>query len=339
MSDDARRTQPLSLIFVILVVLLAATVWITPRIGVIKHDPEQLEWVITHLRLPRLQLAMIAGAGLSLAGMTFQALFRNPLATPFTLGVSSGASLAVAIAMGLGLHAWRFGSALQMLVAFGGALTVVAVVYLVARLRSGASVSTLLLAGVSINFICGAGILLVYYFLQEHELSAVIGWLIGSVETIGEGRTRLASAILVAVGLVVLIAVHRDLDLLMMGEQLAATRGVEVLQVRRLAYFSASVMTAAVVAVCGPIAFVGLVVPHTMRAVVGPLHRRLLPACALFGMSLLPICDCVARNLMGWFSPDKAYSELPVGVIMNVIGGVFFLVILIRQKTERPLLT
>ena len=139
------------------------------------------------------------------------------------------------------------------------------------------------------------------------------------------------------VGVAVLAFIHRDLDLLMMGEHMAAGRGVAVRRSRALAYFCASLMTAAVVSVCGPIAFVGLLVPHTMRAAVGPTHRLLLPACLLFGMSLLPMCDCVARNFLAW-TTENNYSELPVGVVTNVLGGFFFLVVLIRQRSDRPIL-
>lgn len=331
-----------------LFVLLVATVIITPRIGSIEHDPDDLERVIRDLRKPRLHLAMVAGAALAVAGMTFQALFRNPLATPFTLGISSGASLALALGLALGMSSTWLGGMGQTTLAFCGALCVVLVVFAVAQLRRESSTSTLLLAGVSINFICGAGIILIQYFLREEEAKAVIYWLIGSVDNSMVDRTELLgmhfphnhrvliAALVSLASLVPLVLIHRDLDLLMMGEQLAAGRGVNVKLSRALAYFCASLLSAAVVSVCGPIAFVGLLVPHTMRMLIGPAHRFLLPACVLFGMSLLPICDCIARNFMGWVAHDN-YTELPVGVVTNVLGGIFFLVILVRQRADRPI--
>ncbi|MCH8912098.1 MAG: iron ABC transporter permease [Planctomycetes bacterium] len=337
--------------------LLILVIWLAPRIGAVEHDAASEREVISTLRMPRLQMGMAAGAGLALAGMIFQAIFRNPLATPFTLGVSTGASLALAIGLALGLEAGKyfglepgeyFGLG-RTAVAFVGALMVVAVVYAVAQVRSESSTSTLLLAGVSLNFICGAGIILVQFFLREHELKAMILWLIGSVEVVGQEEydilgfafqynpQALTVSLVLLGGLVMLVLIHRDLDLLMMGEQMAAGRGVNVRRSRALAYFCASLITAAVVSVCGPIAFVGLLVPHTMRAVVGPTHRLLLPACVLFGASLLPICDCIARNFLAW-TTENNYSELPVGVVTNVLGGIFFLVVLIRQRSDRPIL-
>lgn len=335
--------------FACLVLLLGLTMWLAPRIGAVELDEQSKQDVIRNLRVPRLQMAMAAGAGLALAGMVFQAIFRNPLATPFTLGVSSGASLAIALGIAFGVQSsalWGLG---QIALAFCGALAVVLVVYAIAQLRSDSSTSTLLLAGVSINFVCGAGIILTQYFLREYELEAVIIWLIGSVEAVGQHEygalglsfdynpQALIVSVIVLMGVLMLLAVHRDLDLLLMGEQMAASRGVNVRRSRALAYFCASLMTAAVVSVCGPIAFVGLLVPHTMRTLLGPNHRLLLPACLLFGMSLLPICDCLARNFLAW-TTENNYTELPVGVVMNVLGGIFFLVVLIRQRSDRPIM-
>ncbi|MCG3136580.1 MAG: Hemin transport system permease protein HmuU [Phycisphaerae bacterium] len=320
-----------------LLTLLLLTIWFTPRLSAIRHDPDQLPMIMEQLRKPRLHLAMIAGAGLALSGMIFQALFRNPLAEPFTLGISSGASLAIVLGLALGLHPAWLGGIGMMVLALIGALAVVMMVYGLAQLRRDRSTATLLLAGVCINFICGAGIVLMQYFMRQYELQAVIYWLIGSVDVIGPGRIRLLVALVVGAGAVALWLMHRSLDLLMMGEQLAASRGVNVALTRALSYFIASTMTAMIVALCGPIAFVGLLVPHTMRSLIGPSHRWLLPACLLFGMSLLPICDCLARNLLGWYSSSHAL-ELPVGVVTNVLGGFFFLIVLIRQRNDRPLL-
>ncbi len=348
MTGGPRLSQ--ILLFACLLALLVLTAWLAPRIGAVEHDDAAGErQAIVSLRVPRLQMGMAAGAGLALAGMIFQAIFRNPLATPFTLGVSSGASLAMALGLACGLQSTSLLGAGQTLVAFAGALLVVLVVYSIAQLRSELSTSTLLLAGVSINFICGAGIILVQYFLQEHESKAVIYWLMGSVEVVGQSEYRflgisfdfneqaLVVSMVLLLGLFVLLFIHRDLDLLMMGEHMAASRGVDVRRSRALAYFCASLMTVAVVSVCGPIAFVGLLVPHTMRMLVGPNHRLLLPACLLFGMSLLPICDCIARNFLAWTSENN-YTELPVGVVTNVLGGIFFLAVLIRQRSDRPIL-
>jgi iron complex transport system permease protein len=324
-------------IFVALAALLVVTILVTPHIGAVQLDPQTLQQVIAELRRPRLILAMMAGAGLALAGMTFQALFRNPLAEPFTLGVSSGATLALALASAADWSPRWLGSAADSSVAAGGALLIAAVVYGVARMRSEAPMSTLLLAGVSINFICGAGIILSQYFAGLHEARRLVVWLLGSVDTVGDSRELWVVGGVLAACAAVLAWMHRDLDLLMMGEQVAASRGVEVRRARGLGYLCASLATAGVVSLCGPIAFVGLLVPNIMRAMTGPSHRVLLPACILLGASFLPICDCLAKNFMGWTTANN-YTELPVGVVTNVCGGLFFLVVLLKQPGDRPIL-
>ncbi len=335
-------TRPIRslMVFGCLVALVGLTVWTTPRVGAIEHQPEVLWQVMTHIRIPALKLAMLAGAGLALAGMTFQSVFRNPLATPFTLGVSSGASLAMTIALVCGMQShWLFGTG-QVVVAMTGAVAVVLLVYGVAQLRRESSTSTLLLAGVSINFICGAGIILMQYLAQEHESKEIVYWLIGSVEASSPSKWQATRVLCWIMGpcCLLLWGLHRELDLLMMGEAVAAGRGLNVRRVRLLAYFCASLLTAAVVSVCGPIAFIGLLVPHLMRSLVGPNHGMLLPACLLFGMAMLPICDCIARNLLAWTTQNNSLV-LPVGVVTNVLGGLFFLVVLIRQPPDRPMLS
>jgi iron complex transport system permease protein len=328
--------------------MAVTTLLLAPHISAVKHGPADLEMVIQRIRIPTLQLGMCAGIALALSGMTFQAVFRNPLATPFTLGVSSGASLAICLAIALGAGTTFLGGFGHSGVAFIGGLAAVFVVYGVAHLRSEASTATLLLAGVCINFISGAGIILIHYFVSEHESKAVIFWLMGHVEAVADREWSLFGgtlyydhrvailASIVGAGTMVLIWMHRELDLLMMGHHVAASRGVDVARAQRRAYFCASLMTAGVVAVCGPIAFVGLLVPHAMRSLVGPNHRFLLPACILFGMTLLPLCDTVARNLLAWTTPDN-YTTIPVGVVTNVLGGLFFLIILVRRPTDRPI--
>jgi len=284
--------------------------------------------------LPRLLMGMLAGASLSMAGAMFQALFRNPLASPYTLGVSAGASFAAAITIIL------FGGGLVCMfsavsiAAFLGALGSVTIVYLVAHLKQHRSIGTLLLAGITIGFICNALIVLVLCLAEQHNLGAALRWMMGSLQVLKfdpvlEALPFLAPAVGVALYL------HRDLDLMMMGEQVAAARGVPVRISRRMIYFSASLMTAAVVAQCGPIGFVGLIVPHSMRFFVGPTHRRLLPACALAGAAFLPLCDLLARNAMWWLRGES--RQLPVGVLTNLIGGVFFLVLLLRRRGDRPI--
>lgn len=285
------------------------------------------------LPLPRLAIGMLAGASLATAGAIFQALFRNPLASPYTLGVSSGASLGATIAILLvGSGVW-YGLPIVSLAAFAGALACVLAVYGVAHLRGGHSTGTLLLAGITIGFLCSAGIVLVLFLAQRQDMSIMLQWMMGSLEILGFNPVYEALATAALAGGVAAY-LHRDLDLLMMGETVAASRGVEVHRSRRLLYFAASLLTAGVVAHCGPIGFVGLLVPHTMRFFVGAGHRHLLPTCALAGAAFLPLCDLLARNAMWWLRAES--RQLPVGVLTNLVGGAFFLYLLLARKPNRP---
>lgn len=318
------------IVFVILGVLFAATLVVTPLIGWPGADVERVLWT---LRIPRVFMGVLAGVGLAVAGAMFQSLFRNSLADPFTLGVSSGASLAAALCVLHGVTGLVFGISKLSLAAFAGALVCVLIVYGIARLKQGFSAGTLLLAGVTIGFVSSALIVLAMYRADQHDIQVIIKWLMGSCEVASIGPA-LDAFVFVLIGVAVAIHSHRDLDLLMMGELVAAARGVSVRNARRRIYFAASLITAGIVAQCGPIGFVGLVIPHVMRYFVGPTHRLLLPACMLGGAIFLPLCDAVARTgiLVG------SSRQLPVGVLTNLIGGGFFLYLLLRRKEERPIL-
>lgn len=287
------------------------------------------------LPLPRLAIGMLAGASLATAGAVFQALFRNPLASPYTLGVSSGASLAAAVAITFSGGGLLYGLPVVSVSAFAGALLCVTVVYGIAHLRGGQSSSTLLLAGITIGFLCSAGIVLVLFLAQRQDMSVILLWMMGSLEILGFEPVLEALAMAALAGGVAAY-LHRDLDLMMMGEVVAASRGVDVRRSRRLLYFAASLLTAGVVAHCGPIGFVGLLIPHTMRFFVGAAHQRLLPACALAGAVFLPLCDLLARNAMYWLRGE--FRQVPVGVLTNLVGGGFFLYLLLTRRQDRPVL-
>ncbi len=284
------------------------------------------------LPLPRLLIGTLAGAALAVAGAMFQALFRNPLASPYTLGISSGASLGAAIVIVLTGSAVWHGIPLVSLAAFAGALVCVLAVYGVAHLRRTATVGTLLLTGITIGFLCSALIVFVMFLAREQDLSRILRWMMGSLEIVGMDPVYEAVVMLALAGGVA-AWLHRDLDLLMMGETVAASRGVPVQRSRRWAYFAASLLTAGIVAHCGPIGFVGLIIPHIARYLVGPAHRRLLPACALLGASFLPLCDLLARNAMWWLRQES--RQVPVGVLTNLVGGAFFLYILLTRRDDR----
>lgn len=331
---------------IVLAVLLPLTILLTPWIGEVEigwndvrrgwnhNDLSSTERIFWFLRVPRTLLAAVAGAALATAGAVFQAMFRNPLASPFTLGASSGASLAAALAFHFGWIGSLFGVPLLPVVAFIGALCSVLVVYGVARLRRGFATGTLLLAGVSIGFICAASILFIHFVSASPVTDATVKWLMGSVET-ASFRPVAAAFAFVLPAVVVVWLQRRELDLLLMGELIAASRGVSVNRARAVAYFASSLMVAGVVAYCGPIGFVGLVVPHLMRTLSGPRHATLLPACALGGATFLIWSDVLARNLMHWV--NNSPRQIPVGILTSMIGGVFFLYILMTHRQERAI--
>jgi iron complex transport system permease protein len=283
--------------------------------------------ILWHIRVPRVLAACIAGAALALGGAAFQALFRNPLAAPFTLGVASGAAFGVALATRLGLVAIVVGVPTSTLAALAGALLAVATVWGLARLRPQFSTSVLLLAGVAMSFFFSSLILFLQYSASLGNAYRIVRWLMG-----GLAAVDLAAAVsmipFVLVGAAIVAWHTRELDLMATGAEIAASRGVAVVRTRKLVFVATSLMVGGVVAVCGPIGFVGLMAPHICRLVVGAEHRYLLPAACVFGGAFLAVCDTLARTLI-------APAELPVGVITSFLGGPFFLWLLLRGDGVR----
>jgi iron complex transport system permease protein len=280
-------------------------------------------FVLLTLRLPRVLLAAIAGAALSSAGMAFQALFRNPLATPFTLGVSSGAALGAVLAEKLGTGTSFLGYSGMGLLAFAGALGIVLLVYGLARLKGGLSTAHLLLAGVALSFACGSLLMLIQYLADYTQSFRIVRWLMGSLETTGFSKV-LGLLVPASLGLSLLFFLRLELDLLTVGEEFARSRGVDTERVKRLLFLGTSLMVGAVVATCGPIGFVGLMVPHMARLWVGAGHGSLLPACLVGGGLFLCVADTAARTVV-------YPTEIPVGILTALLGGVFFLWLLMKS--------
>jgi iron complex transport system permease protein len=275
-------------------------------------------------RLPRVLASALVGAALAAAGVVFQALLRNPLATPFTLGISAGAALGAMLVLTFGgvfaAAAW----ATVPLASFLGAAGAVFVVYLltVARHR-GFSTHVLLLAGVTLNSLFSALILMVQYFADMTRAVQTMRWLLGDLD-IASYAPILAALPLLVLAFGIFLWLPRSLNLLALGEDQAASRGVDVLRTQRLAFVSASLATGAAVSIGGPIGFVGIVVPHMVRLLIGADHRLVLPASLGFGAAFLVGCDLIARTVM-------APVELPVGIVTALIGGPFFLWLLVRS--------
>lgn len=312
--------------WIILILLSAGALAVLPLIGGtdVFRDPAGGD-VLWRIRVPRVLTAFMAGAALSLCGMAFQALFRNPLAEPFTLGVSGGAALGASLWMRFGLAASWLGVAGASLAGFSGALGAVMLVYGLTRLQKGFSTSTLLLAGIAINLFFSSLILLIQYFSDPGETFRMVRWLMGGFFLIGY-TVPLALLPFMLAGTALLVLQVREMNLLLTGEELAGTRGVHVDRTKKRLFLAASLMAGGVTAFCGPIGFVGLMVPHAGRLIIGSDHRRLLLFCLLGGGTFLALCDTLARTA-------AAPVEMPVGIVTSLLGGPFFIWLLLRGKS------
>ncbi|MDP3720012.1 MAG: iron ABC transporter permease [Acidobacteriota bacterium] len=276
-------------------------------------------------RLPRVLSGAIVGASLAAAGVVLQAMLRNPLATPFTLGVSAGGALGAMLAIAFGLELGLMGVTSIPIASFAGSLLAIGIVYwLASSQKRGLSTNVLLLAGVTLNSFFSALILFVQYMSDFTESFRAVRWLMGDLD-VGSYTPILAALPFIGVAFAIFAVLPRTLNLLTLGEDVAAARGVEVIRTQRLAFLSASLATGAAVSLAGPIGFIGIVVPHLVRLMVGSDHRIVLPAAALFGAAFTVLCDLVARTIM-------APLELPVGIITALIGGPFFLWLLVKKS-------
>ncbi len=299
----------------------------------VAYDAQQ-EAVLLAIRLPRVLLGVMIGAALAIAGATMQGLFRNPLADPALVGVSSGAALAAAIVIvfGAGLTAGAtlismIGIFLLPLAAFAGGLAATWLVYHLSRGAGRTSVATMLLAGIAVNAFAGACIGLMTYTATDVQLRSITFWSLGSLG--GATWTTIAAcAPFLLLPIILTPRLARALNALLLGEAEAHHLGIESEKVKRLAIVLAAMAAGASVAVSGIIGFVGLVVPHLLRLTLGADHRTLLPASALLGATLLVAADTLARTVV-------IPAELPIGVVTAIIGAPFFLWLLLRGKNER----
>jgi iron complex transport system permease protein len=275
-------------------------------------------------RLPRVLAAALVGAALALAGVVFQALLRNPLASPDTLGVSAGAALGAVLAITFNADFTLLGVTAVPLASFAGSIGALIIVYgLSAARRRGTSTLVLLLAGVTLTSLLSAISAFVRYLADFTETLRTVRWLMGSLD-VGAFTPIAVATVPMGIAIMGFAMLPRVLDLISMGVESASARGVDVARAERVALVSASLATGSAVALAGPIGFVGIVVPHLVRLLVGADHRVVLPASALFGASFLIACDLIARIV---FAP----TELPVGVVTALIGGPFFLWLLFRH--------
>ena len=292
-----------------------------PTSGGIESD---IFWMI---RIPRVCVSFLAGAALAVSGMVFQAMFRNPLATPFTLGVASGASLGAAIYIRLGLLFSVLGISGMSISAFTGAILSILLVYGLTRVRRGFSTTTMLLAGVAISFFFSSVILFTQYMSNFTHSFRILRWLMGGLEVVGF-ESVLNMAPFVISGSAIILYLTHELNLMMTGEEIATSRGVNVEKTKRILFFATSLMVGGVVAISGPIGFVGMMVPHICRLLIGADHRYLTPVTLLFGGVFLTLCDMLARMLI-------APAEIPVGIITALLGGPFFVWLLLGKSSSK----
>ena len=287
-------------------------------------NPDRQIFVVA--RLPRILFGALVGGSLAMAGVLFQAILRNSLADPFTLGVSAGSSLGAFIAIWLGLETVVWGVAMVSVAAFIGAFLTILLVFFIARTSGELPTFTLILAGVTLNFVFGALMMFIHYASNFNQGYLMTRWTMGALDT-ADMSTVLRAAPFVIGCLVGLVWMSGQLNPFSAGEEWAASRGVDVARVKKLSYFIGSILTGAVTAFSGPIGFVGLIVPHTVRLIAGPDHRILVPASFFLGSAFLVLCDTAARTI---FAP----TEIPVGVITALLGGPFFIALLKRKRGD-----
>jgi iron complex transport system permease protein len=322
----------------VLAVLLAASVVIAVTIGPAGLAPADVfasvlahlglgeptlsplrDGIVWELRMPRVLTAAAVGAGLAICGVVMQALTRNPLADPYLLGLSSGASVGAVLVLVLGL------SVALPLAAFAGALVALAATFGIARGAGGLSPTTTVLAGLAVSAVFGAVTsLVIFWSATTDSYREILNWLLGSLSGADWGSATLAGAALLVVGLP-LLATGRTLDAFAFGDAAASALGVHVARSRTLLLIATALLTGALVAVSGAIGFVGLILPHAVRLLVGARHRALLPLSALAGALFLVWADTGARTL---FDP----RELPVGILTALVGGPVFATLLLRNR-------
>lgn len=277
---------------------------------------------ILYLRIARLLLGILAGAGLSVCGVTLQAILRNPLAEPYLLGTSSGAGLGAIVAIICGISGTYLPFA-----SFGGALLSIILVYYLAREDNKIPVQSLILSGV-ITAIAFSGIIVFLISLSTNEaLHGIMWWLLGSLQ-VYDVRLLFITGTIVSIGIILIFILSQDLNAISIGEEEAIHLGIEIEKIKKLLFIVTSLVTGAIVSISGMIGFVGLVIPHMMRLIVGPNHKALIPATCLAGAAFLVLCDAFSRSL---FPP----IEIPIGVLTSLIGAPVFIVLLKTRQRLR----
>jgi iron complex transport system permease protein len=294
-----------------------------PFIHLASDWPAAFETILFDIRLPRVALMAVTGAGLAASGATYQGLFRNPLADPYLIGVAAGAGLGATLAISAGLPLTAWGLAVVPVAAYLGGLATVALVLIIARVGHATPITTLILGGVAVGSFA-VSLTTALMLLSQDGMRRAFAWMLGGYGTVGWEAIRIIAPY-VAIGFAILQLNGRRLNVLQLDEEQARQLGLNVERLKLMLVAAATLMTTAAVAFSGLIGFVGLIVPHAMRLLGGPDHRRLLPLSALGGAAFLVLADMVARTVI-------APQELPVGVVTALTGAPFFIYLLRRAK-------
>jgi iron complex transport system permease protein len=316
---------------VLLFLILLASAFFSLMIGSVSMPFSQLISPqmrgILFLRASRIALALSAGASLAVVGAILQGLLKNPLADPYILGISSGSGLGAVLAIIFGINLSFLGSLSIPLFAFLFGLCAIVFVYFLSKKSSRVGVEDLLLSGVIVTSMLSGIIMFIVSATETEGLHSALWWLLGNTQ-IYDIRLLLMVFSISFLGIIISMAMARSLNIMSIGEEDAITMGLDTERVKLIFFVLSSVMTAAIVSVCGMIGFVGLIIPHIARKIIGPDHRRLIPVSALCGGIYLILCDIIARRL-------TQPIELPIGVITAIVGGPFFIFLLKRSKIPK----
>ncbi len=323
---NARFWRAMLILFVLLLISLATGLWAgnQPITWSALHSDAMTQVLFFRLRLPRVIMAALVGASLAIAGAALQALFRNPLADPFTLGVSGGGAVGASVAIAMGWGARVSGIPIVFVAAFCGAMLAVLVVHQIARSGSVMPPGALLLAGVVLNLIAAAAVLTIQYIADPSRALQILRWMVGSLDIVGFD-TIVRMTVFLIPGWIGLLAYSRDLHLLAIDEETAQSMGVPVRRSEITVHILCSLVVAVTVAVGGTIGFVGLIVPHAVRMLFGEDLRIVLPGSLLLGAAFLVAADTIARTAL-------TATELPVGAVTALMGGPVFLWLLKRRQ-------
>jgi iron complex transport system permease protein len=312
------------------ILLLLAILFLVVFLGIITGAVNLSLWEllaqenrpILYLRLLRILLSILVGAGLAISGIVLQAILRNPLAEPYLLGTSSGAGLGAVISLIMGLGSFYLPAA-----AFIGAILSIFLVYTIARQGNKIPVTSLILSGVIVSIAFSGVIVLLVSFSANEALHGLMWWLWGSLE-VYDFHLLLVISLVVFLGIATIFIFSQDLNAISLGEEEAIHLGIKTETVKKILFFLTSLITASLVSVCGIIGFVGLIIPHVMRMIVGANHKILIPASCLGAAIFMIICDAISRTV---FSP----LEIPIGVITAIIGAPVFIILLKRKQTVK----